>query len=780
MRSLIGSRVARLEDPPLLRGQGRYVDDIPVSEVLHAAFVRSPHAHALITGVSTAVAAALPGVHAVLTLDDLAPAMAQRRMARVSYSGTALGKAWPYALAEREVSYVGEAVAMVLAESRYVAEDAVALVEVTYEVLPCIADCRGANTPGAPPVRRELSSNVLTAYKVGYGDVEPAFRRAAHIFRIELSQNRGGAHPIEGRGILAEYRKADDTFIVWASTQKANDLQNTLVSLLGIDENSIRVAAPDIGGGFGPKLCIYSEDVAVVAAAKLLRRSIKWIEDRREHFTNAVQERDQHWSLEIALDAEAKIQGLRGSLLHDQGAYALQDVNLAYNSATSVTGPYVVPAFAMDVTLVLTNKVPVSSVRGAGYPQAAFAIERLLDLAARELKMDRAELRRLNLIAPEKMPYTKPLKARSGATIQYDSGDYPATQAKAVEAIGWDDFPRRQAQGRRQGRYLGIGLAHALKGTGRGPFEAGIVRISPSGRVSVFTGASAMGQGLRTALAQICASQLGMEAQDIHVVAGDTAVSALGLGGFASRQTVTAGSSVMLAAKAVAEKAKKLASHVLEAAEEDLELAGGEIRVVGAPQLKVPLAELSRILQGAPGYAFPAGMEPGLEANANFRTDALAYANACHAAEVEVDVETGAVKILRYVAMQDSGTLINPMLVDGQVVGGVVHGVGNALYDGMEYDEAAQPLTTTFADYLLPTAREAPPIQTLYQQTPSPLNPLGVKGVGELGTIPAAAAIISAVEDALQPIGVRLTEVPLSPRRLIAAIREARSSTAHG
>jgi carbon-monoxide dehydrogenase large subunit len=776
MRSLIGARIARLEDPPLLRGEGRFVDDLKVSGVLHAAFVRSQHAHARIQKISTSAAAALPGVHAVLTLDDLAPAMTQRRMSRVSHSGMALGKAWPYALADREVSYVGEAVAMTIADDRYIAEDAAAMVEVEYAALPCISDCREAGAPGAPLVRGELNSNVLTSYKVGYGKVEPAFRQAAHILHVDLWQNRGGAHSIEGRGIVAEHRPADQTFVVWASTQKANDLQQTLVALLGLDENQIRVATPDVGGGFGPKLCVYSEDVAVVAAAKLLRRSVKWIEDRREHFTNAVQERDQHWSMHIAVDAAGKILGVRGSLLHDQGAYALQDVNLAYNSATSVTGPYVVPAFAMDVTLVLTNKVPVSSVRGAGYPQAAFAMERLLDCVARELKLDRAHVRRINLIPPEKMPYPKPLKARSGTTIQYDSGDYPLAQTTALEVADWDGFPHRQAQARTEGRYLGIGLAHALKGTGRGPFESGIVRISPSGRVSVFTGAAAMGQGLRTALAQICAAQLGLRAQDVHVVAGDTAVSALGLGGFASRQTVTAGNSVMLAAKAVADKAKKLAGHVLEAAEEDLELADGEVRVVGAPQLKVPLAELSRILQGAPGYAFPSGMEPGLEANANFRTDALAYANACHVAEVEVDIETGGVKILRYVAMQDSGTLINPMMVEGQVLGGIVHGIGNALYDGMEYDAAAQPLTTTFADYLLPTAMEVPPIQTLYQQTPSPLNPLGVKGVGELGTIPAAAAIISAVEDALAPFGVRLTRIPLAPRQLLALIRQSKQS----
>jgi carbon-monoxide dehydrogenase large subunit len=387
------------------------------------------------------------------------------------------------------------------------------------------------------------------------------------------------------------------------------------------------------------------------------------------------------------------------------------------------------------------------------------------------MKLDRAEVRRRNLIPREKMPYLKPIKARSGVTIQYDSGDYPACQAEALKAAGWDDFPRRQAEARVHGRYLGIGLAHGVKGTGRGPFESGLVRISRTGRITVFTGASAMGQGLGTAMAQIAASQLGVPVDRVQVVAGDTGTVALGLGGFASRQTVTAGSSVLLAAKAVADKARKVAAHVLEAGEHDLELKDGEVRVVGAPQLNVKLAEIARILQGAPGYGFPPGVDPGLEANVMHRTDALAYANACHVAEVEVDVETGEVRILRYVALQDSGVLINPMMVEGQVHGGVAHGIGNTFYEWMGYDAAGQPVTTTFADYLLPTATEVPMLQTLYKETPSPLNPLGVKGVGEAGTIPAAAALISAVEDALAPFDVRIGHVPLTPMRLVEMIK---------
>ncbi len=769
--SLIGSRINRLEDEPLLRGEGRFVDDIALPDLLHVAFVRSPHPHALIKSIDRQMALDLPGVHAVLTLDDISKVMTNRRMVRISNSGMPLDKAWLYALANGEVCYVGEPVVLVIADSRYLAEDAAALVAVDYDVQPFVADVR--KSASGPPVRRELNSNIITTYKVSFGDTEAAFAKAAHVFKQELWQHRGAAHSIEARGTIAEIRAADGGITVHASTQKAHDLQQTLTTLLDMDE-SLRVAAPDIGGGFGAKLCVYSEDVAVVAAAKLLNRSLKWIEDRREYFTNAVHERDQYWALEIAVDGEARVLGIRGKLLHDTGAYTVQDPNIPYNSASTMSGPYAIPSLNIDVTIAMTNTTPVSSVRGAGYPQASFAMERLLDLVSREMKLDRAEVRRRNLIPPQKMPYQKPIKARSGVTIQYDSGDYPACQAEALAAIGWDDFRTRQEAARKTGRHLGIGLSHGVKGTGRGPFESGLVRISRTGKITVFTGASAMGQGLATAMAQIAASQLGVSVEQIKVVAGDTSVVSLGLGGFASRQTVTAGSSVHLAAKAVADKAKKVASHMLEAAEHDLELAGGEVRVVGAPQLNVKLAEIARILQGAPGYGFPPGVDPGLESNVMHRTDPLAYANACHAAEVEVDVETGEVKILRYVALQDSGVLINPMMVEGQVLGGVVHGIGNTFYEWMGYDDAGQPVTTTFADYLLPTATEVPMLETLYKETPSPLNPLGVKGVGEAGTIPAAAALISAVEDALTPFNVRIGHVPLSPMKLLEMIKAAR------
>jgi carbon-monoxide dehydrogenase large subunit len=628
-------------------------------------------------------------------------------------------------------------------------------------------------------VRRELNSNVIATYKVAYGDAEAGFRTAAHVFTENLWQHRGSAHPIEARGIVAQYEPANGGVTVWASTQKAHDLYQNLCAYLRIEETRLRVATPDVGGGFGPKLCVYPEDVAVPAAAKLLKRSLKWIEDRREHFMAAVQERDQYWGVEIAVDANARILGLRGKLFHDQGAYALQDVNLPYNSASALPGPYHVPALAMEVVIAHTNKAPVSSVRGAGYPQATFAIERLMDRVARDMKLDRAEVRRRNLIPAEKMPYESPLKSRSGVPILYDSGDYPAAQAQLLATSGWDSFPRRQKEARAHGRYIGIGLANGLKGTGRGPFESAVVRVSGTGRISVLTGAAAMGQGLATAMAQICASELGIHASEISVVSGDTAVVPVGLGGFASRQTVMAGSSVLLAARAVAEKAKKLAGMLMQTAPDDLELKDGMVRVKTAPDRAIALAELARVLRGGPGYGFPPGFEPGLEASAAFRSDLMAFATACHAAEVEVDIETGQVRILKYTALHDSGVRINPMIVEGQTRGGIAHGIGNALFEWMGYDESGQPTTTTFADYLLPTATEIPRISASYRESPSPLNPLGVKGVGESGVIATAPALISAIENALEPFGVKIEQMPLPPQKLLELIARGRCGAQH-
>lgn len=773
-----GLRMSRLRDNVLLSGRATFLDDVDVAGLLHVAFVRSPHAHALIRSIDTAAARAVEGVHAVLVLDDIVRAATMRRMPLIASSAAAKIPVTPFILADREVAYVGEIVAMVVATSRYRAEDGAGLVEVEYEPLPAVADLAVAIRAGAPLVRTELSSNVLSTFRLEYGDVDAAFAGDALVFGERIGLHRGGGHPMEGRGIVVENRVREDGLVVWSSTQMPNDLQQAVIAVTGVDDDKVRVITPEVGGGFGPKYCVYPEEIATVCAARLLGTSLKWVEDRREHFLGAIQERDQSWDVEIAVGRDGRLRGVRGAMVHDQGAYTFKAANLPYNSATAVPGPYLLPAYRMDVTVAFTNKMPVSSVRGAGYPQAAFVMERLMDRAARELNLDRARFRADNLIPAHKMPYAKPLKARSGAGIVYDSGDYPAAQAQAIEVAQWAGFAERRAKARARGRYLGIGLANAVKGTGRGPFESGSVRISASGRISVYTGAVEMGQGLTTALAQICAEELGVAAEQISVIAGDTSVAPLGLGGFASRQLVTAGSSVKLAARAVAAKALKLASHMLEAAEADLELRDGRVEIKGVPGRGVALGELARVLRGAPGYAFPEGLTPGLEAAEAWQSGPLAYANATHVAEVEVDIETGGVEIVRYVALQDSGRLINPMLVEGQVRGGIAHGIGNALFECMLYDPAGQPLSTNLAEYLIAGAGEVPRIETLFAQTPSPNNPLGAKGAGEVGTIPAAAAVISAVEDALSPFGVRLAHAPVTPVELLDLIRTGQAAAA--
>jgi carbon-monoxide dehydrogenase large subunit len=773
-QSAVGRSVPRQEDPALLTGRGAYVDDIALPDILHCAFVRSSVAHAMIDSIDAADARAMDGVHAVLTLPDLMPVLNSGRMPLGASPINGENSSTPFVLCNREVAYVGEAIALVVARSRYIAEDAAARVMVEMSPLPVVGDARAAMAVDSPVVRTELKSNVMNAFNVGYGDVDEAFATAAHVFTHELYQHRGCGHSIEGRGVLVEPRPGGE-LCIWSSTQMPHDLYYMLQTMLCLDQDDLRVITPHVGGGFGPKYCIYPEELAIAAAARLLKRTLKWIEDRRETFISSIQERDQYWSVEVAVDADARLLGVRGQLVHDQGAYAPKPVNLPYNSATAMSGPYMLPAYSMDVRVVHTNKVPVSSVRGAGYPQAVFAMERTMDLIATNLGLDRAEVRRRNLIPADKMPYTKKLKARSGAAMVYDSGDYPASQAAALAAAGWSDFPERQKRALAEGRYIGIGMANAVKGTGRGPFESGVVRVGQNGKVSVFTGATAMGQGIATALSQICAEQLAVAPDDVMVIAGDTSKTPFGLGGFASRQLVTAGSSVHIAAKAVAGKAIKAASVILDVPEDQLELDDGHVKVIGGNR-SIDLGEIARVLRGAPGYAFPGDIEPGLESSVQWRTDALAYANACHVVEVEVIPELGHVEIKRYVALNDSGRMINPMIVEGQLHGGIVHGIGNALYEMMGYDEACQPVTTTFQEYLLVTATELPRLETICRETPSPKNPIGVKGVGEAGTIPAAAAIISAVENALSPFNIRVSQTPILPEAIFLMVEAARNS----
>ena len=770
----IGKPVLRIEDAALLRGAGRFVDDLKFPNTLEAAFVRSPHAHATIRGINCDAARAMPDVHAVFTLADLAPLLTEERLPLQFRTTQLPADVTPFVLAKDEVAYVGEAVALVIARSRAIAEDAATRVEVDYEPLPAVSDCRDALRAGAPLAHSRKSSNLLIEFRQSYGDVAAAFAKAPHTARISLKQHRGGAHSMEGRGAVAVHDANEDRLTLWTSTQLAHEVRAFLMRLLERDENQIRVVAPDVGGGFGAKFVMYPEEVALCAASLHLRSPVKWIEDRREHFLAAVQERDQYWDLEVAFDGNGRVLGMRGTLIHDQGAYTPQGLNLPYNASTGVTGPYIVPAYELSVLVAETNKVATMPVRGAGYPEAAFVMERVLDRIARTLSLDRAEVRLRNFVPTDKIPYTTPLKTRSGSAITLDSGDFPRSLDIALKAIDYAGFAERRPRARAEGRHIGIGIGNGMKGTGRGPFESGIVRVGRSGRISVYTGAMPMGQGIKTALAQICAEQFVVATDSVTVVAGDTAVIPYGQGGFASRQTITAGSAVHLAATAVREKMLAVAAHLLEAGAEDLELRNGRVELVGAPGSGLSFREIAEAVSGVPGYAMPGQFEPGLESMKSFLPSALTYGMGCHAVEVEVDVETGGVKILRYVVVNDSGRLINPMIVEGQLVGGAAHGIGNALYEWMGYGPDAQPLTTTFADYLLATAPEIPKIEVHFLECPSPLNPLGVKGVGESGCVPAAGAIVSAIENALEPFGVTISEYPVTPARLFPLIAAAR------
>lgn len=771
----IGERLARIEDPALLKGRGKFVGDIVLPRMLEAAFVRSPHPHALVRSIDAGAALALPGVHHVLTYDDFAPVLASNHIPYDHKTWQFTEHCKPIVIPKEEVCFAGEAVAMVLADSRYIAEDAVALVEVDYEPLPAVSDCRAAFAPDAPTVHKDAPDNIVTEFYTEYGDCDAAFAAAEHRFAVSLKQHRGGAHSIEPRGVVAHYEPHTDVLTVWAATQTAHKIRNGLIHILGSDEHRLRVIVPDVGGAFGGKNLVYPEDAMAAAASLIIERPVKWIEDRREHFIAAIQERDQYWDVEVAADGDGRIAGIRGTIFHDQGAYTLLGLHVPHNSAIAVPGPYVVPNYRILTHVIETNRVGAIPVRGAGYPEGNFAMERLLDEIALRLGLDRAEVRRRNLIPAEEMPYELPMQTREHTPIIYDSGDFPGCQQRAVDAVDYEGFAERQAAALAEGRYIGIGIANMIKVTGRGPFETGLVRVGRSGRVMVYTGAMAMGQGTKTTLAQICAHSLGMDPADITVVAADTAGVPHGIGGYGSRQTVTAGNAVHAAAREVRDTALKVAGHMLETAEEDLALEAGEVRVKGAPSMSVTLADIAKALSGVKGYDKPAGMKPALESTVDFMPPDVTYGNACHAVEVEVDVGTGDVEISRYVVVNDSGRLINPMIVEGQIHGGVAHGIGNALFEWMGYDAQAQPLITTLADYLLPSSTEVPNIEIHHHEFPSTLNPLGVKGVGEAGTIPAAAAIVSAVENALSPFGVRIMEAPISPVRIVELIEQARA-----
>lgn len=771
--NFIGARVERREDDALLRGAGRFTDDISLPGTLVAAFVRSQFAHAKIRAVDLGEARNMAGVVGAWAAADL-PQPLRGKVMPIFVPVAMLQQIHGFVpLASGEVTYVGEPIAIVLAESRHVAEDAAERVLVDYEPLPAVVDCEQAVADDGPLAHSTATDNVAARFQVGYGDADAAFATAPIKVSERLFVHRGLCHAMEGRAVLASYDPNTDHLTVWSACQTPHLLKKSLLELLELDDDKVRIIAPDVGGGFGPKGIIYPEEAILAALCRVLGRPLRWTEDRREHFVATTQERDQLWQVEAAADAGGKLLAIRGSLIHDNGAYVPHGVVNPLISATTLPGPYVLPNYRLDVRSVYTNKPAVSPLRGAGRPQAVFVMERLMDRLAQTLGLDRAELRARNLVQPEQMPYAVGLKFRDGSPVIYDSGDYPRCQAEAMRQADYAGFRDRQAKALSEGRYIGIGIANYVEGTGLGPFESSNVRVLPDGRIAVASGASPQGQGHKTTLAQIAADGFGVDIDDVEVTVGDTGAVRFGMNTFASRTTVTAGSSTLRAATQLRAKVLALAAHFLEERPEDLTITDRAVTTIRLSNKRMPLAQLRRLAEGMPGITVPQGFEPGLYVSHNFNPPQAAYANGSHIAEVEVDPGTGGVKVSRYCVAHDCGAVINPLIVDGQIQGGVAHGIGNALLEFMHFDPQGQPLTMNLAEYLLPMAPNVPDVEIVHIESPSPNNPLGAKGAGEGGTIPAAAAIISAVEDALAPFGVRIAQAPILPQRICELIDAA-------
>ncbi len=788
---MLGEPVKRVEDPRFLTGRGQYVDDIHRPGMLHGAVLRSQHAHARIKRLDVSKARELEGVHLVLTAADLGPA--GQPLPLLIANPALTQPRTQRALVVDEVRYVGEAVAFVVAESRYVAEDALELIEIEYEPLPVVSSLADATT-GSALVHADVPHNIAAHLVQVVGDPEAAFARAAHIIKERVRMDRGAAHPMETRGIVAEWDATTQSLTCWISTQGPIPIRNGLAMLFQLPEQNVKVIAPDVGGGFGPKIMMfYSEEILAPMASMRLNRPVKWIEDRLEHFISTNHEREQMHEIEGAFDEHGHILGVRDTFLHDTGAFSPYGIICPLITATQVPNNYKVPNYRVEFTVAYTNKVPVSPYRGAGRPQGVFAMERLLDKAARALSLDRAEIRRRNFVQPNEFPHEVGLIFQDGGPTTYDSGNYPEVQKRALKLIGWERFKKLQERWRAAGRYVGIGLANYVEGTGIGPYEGAHVRVDVRGHVYVSTAASTQGQGHYTTFAQIAASELGVPLEKVTVTTGDSSQFRWGSGTYASRAMTVAGSAVALAARAVREKAAQLAADLLEASPDDLEFENGVVSVKGAPGRKYSLAALavySNPLRYAfgempklpaealprQGPALPSGKEPGLEAIRYYSPPHAAFASGCHAAIVEVDPSTGMVKILKYAVVHDCGVMVNPMVVEGQVFGGVAQGVGGTLYEKLVYDEQAQLRSATYMDFLIPYATEVPHIRTDHVETPSPLNPLGVKGAGEAGAIPAPSTLASAIENALEPLGIHITEVPIPPDTLRAMIAEKRAA----
>ena len=780
---VVGTRLRRREDPALLTGEARYVADLQVPGTLHAAFVRSTAAHARITEVDLSAAAAMPGVVAAFTGAELQGEWAP------------LPCAWPVTadmkspahlpLAVGKVNYVGDAVAVVVATSEYAARDAADAAVVAYDPLPAVVDIEDAATDRVV-IHEDLGTNVSYTWELDpdRAAVDAAFASAAHTVSGRYVQQRLIPAAMEPRGVLVVPQPFGGDYTVYSATQIPHILKVMLALTAGIEETRLRVIAPAVGGGFGSKLNVYAEEVAALVLARKLRAPVRWVEERSEGAQSTIQGRGQLQSIELAADADGKLTAVRVRLVADMGAYLqLVTPGVPLLGAFLYSGVYDVPAYSFSCTAVFTNKTPTDAYRGAGRPEATYAIERAMDALAAEVGVDPTEIRRRNFIPPEAFPYS------SVAGLVYDSGNFVGALDKCTAMAGYEQLRAEQAR-RREARervQLGIGVSSYFEMCGLAPsrvlaslnysaggWEAATVRVLPTGKVQVVTGTAPHGQGHETSWAMIVADRLGISPDDIDVLHSDTAIAPYGMDTYGSRSLAVGGTAVYLATEKVLDKARAIAAHHLEVAEEDLDYAAGAFSVRGTPEKALPLAGIA--FEAFTAHNLPDGLEPNLEASTHWDPPNFTFPFGTHIAVVEVDTETGAVRLSRYVAVDDCGNQINPLIVEGQVHGGIVQGVAQALWEDAVYDADGNLLSASFMDYLVPSAAEVPSFETGSTVTPSPTNPMGVKGVGEAGTIGSAPAVVNAVVDALSPYGITDITMPASPERVWRAIREAQEA----
>ncbi|HEX2154079.1 MAG TPA: xanthine dehydrogenase family protein molybdopterin-binding subunit [Acidimicrobiia bacterium] len=773
----IGQSVPRREDFGLLTGRTPFIADLTLDGMLEACLVRSTEAHARIVEIDTTNAKAAPGVVAVFSgadLDGKVAPFTRHAITTPPHVAEAVGLVVKSHRAEvipaSIVRRVGEPVAVVVAENRYQAEDAAELIAVSYDPMPVVTDPEAALAADAPVLHPELGDNLHSRFRIVVGDPDDALARAPHRLHRRLRMGRSVGSPIETRGVAARFDEPRNELTVWATTQRSHWLRDYIAEMVGLPHGNVRVIAPAMGGSFGSGL--YSEDILVAYLALHLRRPVRWIEDRRENLANARHARDQIHDVEVGYDDDGRIQAIHDRFLMDCGAYNPYAVTISYNVASNLRSQYRIDHMDVEGLCVLTNKLPNTPVRGAGRPEATFVMERVIEMVAQRLGRDPVEIRRLNLIPAELMPYDMGMLYRDGNQMVYDSGDFPEQLERALAAVDYETFRAWQVEQREAGRHVGLGVACHVEGSGIGPFEGAKVRIDESGHVVVASGSNSHGQSHETVLAQVCSDALGVPVDRITVHHGDTQQVAYGGGTNASRSGVTASMAVTMGAETLRDKVLAVAGQMLEADPADLELRDGVVSPRGVPSVSLALADVAQA--ASPGPGMPDGIGAGLEASAYYRPPAVTFASSTHVAIVEVDPDTGLVTILRYVVVDDCGRELNPAVVDGQQHGGVAHGIGNGLFEEAVYDEAGQLLNPTFMDYLLPTSADVPLIEVIHDNHPTPLNPLGVKGVGEGGTTSAPAALANAIADAMKPLDLEVDTFPLTPARVKQLIDTAR------